>query len=314
MFDFVFNPTQLGDFLATGVRLSVPIGFAAMGGMLCERAGVFNVALEGQLLFGAFAAAVGAYFFGVPSGGILVAVLAGALSGVILSILGITMRVNQIVVGIAIILLASGLTSFLSRVVFPQGSNSLTLNGFKRIGLPGLDQIPVLGTAFFNHDILVYVMFVVALLLYLLLKYTSLGLAIRATGESPAAADAAGSPVFLIRYGCVIAGSILASIGGAYVVLSQVFLFSDNMTSGKGFIALAAIVLGRWAPFSTLIACLLFGIFDAFQLRLQALEPEVPFQLFAALPYLIAIVALVGLIGQIRAPASVGQFYDREMR
>ncbi|MGE0238186.1 MAG: ABC transporter permease [Parvibaculaceae bacterium] len=314
MFDFVFNATQLGDFLATGVRLSVPIGFAAMGGMLCERAGVFNVALEGQLLFGAFAAAVGAYFFGAPAGGILMAVLVGALSGVLLSVLGVTMRVNQIVVGISIILLASGLTSFLSRVVFPQGSNSLSLSGFKRFGLPVLDQIPVLGTAFFTHDILVYAMLVVAVLLHLTLKYTSWGLAVRATGESPAAADAAGAPVFLIRYGCVIIGSILASVGGAYVVLSQVFLFSDNMTHGKGFIALAAIVLGRWAPFTTLIACLLFGVFDAYQLRLQALQPEVPFQLFAALPYLIAIVALVGLIGQIRAPAAVGQFYDREMR
>lgn len=314
MFDFLFNATQLGDFLGSAVRLSIPISYAALGGMLCERAGVFNVALEGQLLLGAFAAAVGAYVTGSPLGGLGFAIVVGGCSGLLIGLLGITMRVNQIVVGIAIILLSSGLTSFLSRLVFPQGSNSLTLNGFRPIALPGLDQIPVLGTAFFSHDVLVYALVALAVIAHFVLKYTATGLAIRATGESPAAADAAGVPVFVIRYGCVVAGSVLAAIGGAHVVLAQVFLFSDNMTNGKGFIALAAVVLGRWAPITTILACFLFGIFDAYQLRLQALEPEIPFQLLAALPYIIAVIALIGLIGQIRPPAAVGKFYDRETR
>ncbi len=314
MFEFLFNATQFADFLSTGFRLSVPIAFAALGGVLCEKSGVFNVALEGQLLFGAFAAALGSHFMGGAAGGIMLALVVGALSGVLISVLGITMRVNQIVVGIAIILLSSGMTSFLSRVVFPQGSNSLTLDGFRPIPIPYLSDIPILGRVLFSHDLLAYSVVVVAVVAHLVLKYTSLGLAIRATGESPAAADSSGVPVFAIRYGCVIVGSMLAAVGGAYIVLSQVFLFSDNMTNGKGFIALAAIVLGRWSPLAILLACILFGTFDGFQLRLQALQPNVPFQLFAALPYVIAILALVGFIGEIRAPAAVGRFYDRETR
>ncbi len=183
MFEFLFNATQFADFLSTGFRLSVPIAFAALGGVLCEKSGVFNVALEGQLLFGAFAAAVGSHFMGGAAGGIMLALVVGALSGVLISVLGITMRVNQIVVGIAIILLSSGMTSFLSRVVFPQGSNSLTLDGFRPILIPYLSDIPILGRVLFSHDLLAYSVVVVAVVAHLVLKYTSLGLAIRRPGK-----------------------------------------------------------------------------------------------------------------------------------
>ncbi|GEO15095.1 ABC transporter permease [Microvirga aerophila] len=314
MFDFLLDPAQLTDFLSTGLRLSIPLIFAAMGGLVCERSGVFNIALEGQILFGAFGAAVGAYFLGTPTGGLGFALLFGALSGLLLAVLGITLRVNQIVIGIAVILFSTGFTSFMSRVLFPGSGNSLKLQGFGPVAIPYLSDIPVLGPVLFSQDALVYVALLTVVAVYLVLFKTRIGLSIRAIGENPSAADSAGVPVFRLRYACVIAGSTLASLGGAYLVLTQVFLFSDNMSAGKGFIALAAIVLGRWQPQLAFLACLLFGFFDAFQLRLQFNHPEIPFQVFAALPYGVSILALVGLMGQAHPPAAVGRPYDREMR
>ncbi|MDN2565537.1 ABC transporter permease [Aquibium sp. A9E412] len=314
MFDFVFDAAQFGEFLATGLRLSMPLIFAAMGGLLCERAGVFNIALEGQLLLGAFGAALGAHLTGMAGGGVAVALVFGAASGLGLALLGVTLRVNQIVVGIAVILFAIGFTSFMSRVAFEGGGNSLRLDGFRPIDIPILSDIPVIGPVLFAQDLLFYLMLAVVAAIQIVLFRTGLGLSIRAVGESPATADAAGVPVFTLRYGVIVAGSMIASLGGAYIVLSQVFLFSDNMSAGKGFIGLAAIVLGRWNPVLALLACLLFGLFDAFQLRLQFQSPDMPFQVFAALPYVISIMALVGLIGRAQPPAAVGRPYDREMR
>lgn len=314
MFDFLLNPVQLADVLGTALRLSIPLIFAAMGGLLCERAGVFNIALEGQILFGAFGAAVGAYFLGSAYGGLAVAVGFGMLSGLLLAVLGITLRVNQIVVGIAIILFAAGFTSFMARMLFPGGSNSLTLDGFGPIVIPVLSDIPIVGRVLFAQNGLVYLAILLVFALHFLLFRTRAGMSIRAVGESPAAADAAGIHVLRTRYACVVAGSAMAALGGAYLVLTQVLLFSDNMSAGKGFIALAAIILGRWQPVIAFLACLLFGFFDAVQLRLQFNHPEVPFQVFAALPYLVSILALVGLIGRANPPAAIGQPYDREMR
>lgn len=314
MFEFLTDPVQLADVLSTALRLSIPLIFAAMGGLLCERAGVFNIALEGQILFGAFGAAVGAYYFGSAFAGLVTAIAFGALSGFLLAFLGITLRVNQIVVGIAIILFATGFTSFMSRILFPGGGNSLTLEGFGPIDIPVLGDIPIVGGVLFVQNWLVYLALFLVFAVNFVLFRTRAGMSVRAVGESPAAADAAGIHVFRLRYVCVITGSAMAALGGAYLVLTQVLLFSDKMSAGKGFIALAAIVLGRWQPKLAFMACLLFGFFDAVQLRLQFNQPEIPFQVFAALPYLVAILALVGLMGQANPPSSIGRPYDREMR
>ncbi|HEV7434129.1 MAG TPA: ABC transporter permease [Pseudorhizobium sp.] len=314
MFEFLTNPAQLADVLSTALRFSIPLIFAAMGGLLCERAGVFNIALEGQMLFGAFGAAVGGYYFGTAYAGLFVAVGFGVISGLLLAILGITLRVNQIVVGIAIILFATGFTSFMSRLLFPGGGNSLTLEGFGPIAVPFLSDIPIVGGVLFSQNGMVYSALLLVVAVHFLLFRTRAGMSIRAVGESPAAADAAGIHVLRTRYACVITGSALAALGGAYLVLTQVLLFSDNMSAGKGFIALAAIVLGRWQPKVAFLACLLFGFFDAVQLRLQFNNPEIPFQVFAALPYLVSILALVGLMGRASPPSAIGQPYDREMR
>jgi simple sugar transport system permease protein len=314
MFDFLIDPVQLADVLGTALRLSIPLIFAAMGGILCERSGVFNIALEGQILFGAFGAAVGAYYFGSAYTGLLVAIAFGAASGLLLAVLGITLRVNQIVVGISIILFASGFTSFMSRLLFPGGGNSLKLDAFSNMEIPLLSDIPILGPVLFLQNGLVYGALFSVFVVHFVLFRTRVGMSIRAVGENPAAADAAGIHVFGLRYACVIIGSSMAALGGAYLVLTQVLLFSDNMSAGKGFIGLAAIVLGRWQPSIAFMACLLFGFFDAVQLRMQFDQPDIPFQVFAALPYLVAILALVGLMGKANPPSSVGRPYDREMR
>lgn len=314
MLDFLMNPAQLSDFLNTGIRLGTPVAFAALGGLICERAGVFNIALEGQIILGAFGAAIGSYVFGFGSGGLLICVALSTLSGLLLAVLSITLAVNQIVAGLAINMFALSVTSFLSRIVFESGSMNLTLNGFARLKIPLLVDIPFIGPLLSNQDVIFYILILLIIMVWVTLYKTSLGLAIRATGENPAAADSAGIPVFTLRYGCVIIGSMIAGMGGAYLVLSQVFLFSDHMSAGKGFIALAAIILGRWTPIGALLACLLFGILDAFQLRMQFQNPEIPFQMFLALPYIVAILAFVGLIGKVHAPAATGQVYDREVR
>lgn len=314
MIDILTDPGQLADFLATSLRLSVPIIFAALGGVLSERSGVFNIGLEGMLLAGCFGAAVGTYFFGTPYAGVAVGMLFGVFGALILAYLSITLGVNQIVSGIAINMLMLGLTAFLSRIVFEGQANTMTLSGFKPIAIPLLSQIPVLGPVFFNQDLLVYVMYAMVAFGLWLMYRTRWGLNIRAVGENPRAVDTAGISVAGLRYVCVLTSGAIAGLGGCYLVLSQIFLFSEHMSAGKGFIALAAVILGRWNPLGALLACLLFGVFDALQLRLQFANPEVPYQAFVILPYAVSILALIGLVGKPTPPAAVGIHYKREAK
>jgi simple sugar transport system permease protein len=312
MIEIFLDPTLLTDFLRTSVRLAVPLVFAALGGVLSERSGVYNIGLEGMMLAGAFGAAVGAFFFDSALMGVAVGAGTGMLAALILAVLGVSLGVNQIVTGIAINLLTLGLTSFLSRVVFGAQANTLELEGFRPLAIPGLAAIPIVGTALFGQDSLVYLMYVLVAAIYLMMFKTPWGLAIRAVGENPRAADTAGISVIGVRYACVLGSGALAGMGGCYLVLSQVFLFSENMSAGKGFIALAAVILGRWNPVGALLACLLFGFFDALQLRLQFMNPETPYQIFVMLPYLVSILALVGLVGRPTPPGAAGLPYKRE--
>lgn len=314
MIDILLDPRMLTDFLSTSLRLSVPLVFAAIGGVLSERSGVFNISLEGMILAGAFGAAVGAFFTNDPFGGLVVGMLMGMAAGLVLAGLGVSLAVNQIVVGIAINLFVLGITAFLSRIVFGAQANTLQLPGFRAFAVPLLSALPIVGPTVFGQDLLVYVMFASVLAVYFFLYSTPWGLAVRAVGESPAAADAAGINVVAVRYACVIAGGAFAALGGCYLVLSQVFLFSEHMSAGKGFIALAAVILGRWNPVGAMLACLLFGFFDALQLRLQFNYPAIPHEFFVMLPSVISILALVGLVGKPTPPAAVGRHYQRESK
>jgi simple sugar transport system permease protein len=306
------NLTQIIDFLGSSLRMAVPLTFATIGGMFSERSGVYNIGLEGMILFGAFGAAVGAFFMGTPLAGLATGSFLGAAGGVLLSILAVSLHVNQLVSGIAINMFAIGLTSFLSRVVFSGKATTMSLPGFKPIAIPLLSKIPVIGPVFLNQDLLVYIMYLMIALLYFILFHTPWGLNIRAVGEYPRAADTAGVSVYKVRYASVIASGALAGMGGCYLVLSQIFLFSEHMSAGKGFIALAAIILGRWNPVGGFFACLLFGSCDALQLRLQFSHPQVPYQILTMLPYVASILALIGIVGKANPPSSAGIAYRRE--
>lgn len=302
----------LTEFMGTSLRLSVPLAFCALGGIMAERSGVYNIGLEGMMLVGSFGAASGALITGSAVGGLFFGVICAALLGLMLAILAVSLSANQVVCGIAINIFAAGLTSFFARQFFGIGSGVMKLEGFARWKIPGLSGLPLIGQAFFNQDSLVYLLYLLVPLLYWLIFHTPWGLAIRATGEKPIAVESAGYIVTKIRYACVIASGALAGIGGSYLVLAEVFTFSENMTSGKGFVALAAIILGRWSPVGVLLAAFLFGFCDALQLLLQFLNPEVPYHIFIVLPYAVSIIAMIGFHGKVNPPKAIGTPFRRE--
>jgi general nucleoside transport system permease protein len=305
---------SIADVMRTTLRLAIPIAFAALGGVLTERSGIFNIGLEGMMLAGAFGAALGTFLTGFPIVGLILGALLGMFGGLILAYLTIALGVSQVVGGIAINILFLGLTSFFARLVFGHSATTMTLAGFHSMAIPGLAQIPLVGTVLFDQDPLIYLLYALTPAIYWLLWRTTWGLNIRATGENPSAADSAGVPVFAVRYFCVLASGVLAGIGGAYIVLSQVFVFTEHMSAGKGFIALAAIILGRWDPLGAVVASLFFGFCDSLQLRLQFANASVPYQIFVALPYVASILALIVFQGRVSPPASVGLTYRRESR
>jgi simple sugar transport system permease protein len=308
------EPTAIVDMLRTSLRLTIPIAFAAMGGVLSERSGVYNIGLEGMMLGGAFGAALGTFLTGSPFGGVAVGILLGMAGALVLAVLSVYLGVNQIVCGIAINLVVIGLTAFFARLIFGLDATTQTLPGFTALALPLLSEIPIIGPVFFHQDPLIYLLYVMVPLLFWLVYRSDFGLAVRATGENPAAADSAGVPVFRIRFICVLLSGALAGLGGAYIVVSQVFVFTEHMSAGKGFIALAAIILGRWDPLGATLASWFFGFCEALQLRLQFANPQVPYQFFTALPYVASILALIGVYGRFKPPAAVGIPYRRESK
>lgn len=299
------------DFLAASLRLSMPLAYAALGGLWAERSGVLNIGLEGMLLSGAFASAVATFFTGNVTIGILAALVVGGMIGFLHGVLCVSLRVNQLVSGLAINLAATGLTAFFSRLVF-QHDAVQSLPPLPTIAIPGLRSLPVLGSLLFQQDALVYLLMLLVPLSTYLLFHTSAGLAVRAVGEYPRAADTAGISVEQIRYISVVASGALAGLGGAYLTLVQVRFFTEDMSAGRGFIALAALIFGRWHPITTVLACLLFGATEALQLRIQTFNLNIPYQFLLMLPYGIALLAMVGLAGKSTPPAALGIPYIKE--
>jgi simple sugar transport system permease protein len=286
------NWNFFSDYLLASCHLAVPLAYASLGGLYSERSGVLNIALEGMLLTGAFTGAVTSFYFGNSGLGILFTVVIGSLVGLLHAFLCVSWRVNHLVSGLAINLLASGMTSFLSRLVFSVHSTQ-RLPEIQPIVVPGLSNIPLIGKLLFQQDILFYLLLLLIALTTYILFHTSFGLTLRAVGEYPQAADTAGISVNWVRYCAVIISGCLASLGGAYLSLVQVRFFAEGMSAGKGFIAIAALIFGRWHPQGTVLACLLFGATEALQLRIQALGANIPYQFLLMLPYAIAIIALV---------------------
>ncbi len=306
-----FDGALLQDWLAASVRMTTPIALAAFGGLLSERSGVFNIALEGMLLTGAFAAAAGGYFAGDVRVGIVLAILAGAVVALVHAVVSISIGANQVVSGVALNLIALGLTTLLARVYLKPGIVP-RVPSIATVTIPYLSDLPIVGRVFFDQTAIVYVMYLLAPVLVLVLFRTSIGLAIRATGEHPRAAETAGLNVYAIRYACVVMSGVLASLGGAFLSVGQVSMFTEGMTAGRGFIALAAVIFGKWHPVGALGAAFLFGLADAFQLRMQVMNLGIPYQLPVVLPYLLALSAIAGVVGRSIAPLALGVPYRRE--
>lgn len=311
---FLHDIGLLAVLLASGVRLATPIGFAALGGVLAERSGVYNVGLEGMMLWGAFGAAAGTYLTGSPVAGLVAGVLLGAVAGLLLALLCVNLAVNQLVAGIAINLLCAGLTAFLARALFGLAGGGTAVSGFASLPVPYLSGLPLIGTALFNQDPLAYMLPVLVAAVTICLYRTQAGLRLRAAGESPRAADSAGVNVTAVRYVSLALSGAFAAAGGCHLVLCQVYIFSEGMSAGKGFIALAAIILGRWHPVGAVVAALFFGLCDALQLQLQFSNPLVPYQIFLILPFAASLVALVWFNKGTRQPAATGTVFDREAR
>lgn len=303
--------TFFTDYLTASIRLSIPLAFAAIGGLWAERSGVINIGLEGMLLSGAFLSAATASVTENVWWGIIMAAIGSGLIGLFHAYLSVTLRVDQLVSGLAINLSASGLTAFGSRIIFRE-TQTQSLPTLNPVEIPGLKNIPILGSWLFQQDILLYLLLGLVLLSTYLLFYSAIGLSVRSVGEYPRAADTAGVSVSLIRYLTVTLSGSLAGLGGAYLTLVHVNFFTEGMTAGKGFIALAAIIFGKWHPVYTFLACFLFGATEALQLRIQALNVNIPYQFLVMLPYAIALLATIGLAGKSSPPSALGVPYTKE--
>jgi ABC-type uncharacterized transport system permease subunit len=296
--------------LIGAVALSTPLIFGAMGGVISERVGVINIAIEGQLLAGAFVSAVVASITGSTYVALLAALIAGALTASLLAVFSIRYFVNQVIVGVVLNVLVVGLTSFLYSVVLTK--NAETLNSpprFARIDIPVLSQIPILGPVLFRQTLIVYLMYVAVALVFFGLFHTKWGLRLRAVGEHPQAADTVGINVARTRFWNVCLAGAIAGLGGAYFTLGSVGAFGKEMTAGAGYIALAAVIFGRWDPVRATLAALLFGFASNLQNVLGIIGSPVPSEFMLMLPYVVTIFAVAGLVGHVRGPAAAGKPY-----
>ncbi|OKL46314.1 ABC transporter permease [Boudabousia liubingyangii] len=295
--------------LIGGLTLAVPLIFGALSGVVCERSGVINIAIEGQLLFGAFMGAVVASATSSPYVGLIGSLVGGALVGVLLALFTVHFRADHIVVGVVLNMLVLGLTSFLYSTVLTHSAEYNRAVPLKPIGIPILKDIPIIGPIMFNQSILVYLVYVAVIGLQFALFRTRWGLRTRACGEHPKAADTVGVKVNRLRWINVIAASALAGLGGAFFTLGQNLAFSKEMTAGNGFIALAAMIIGRWNPKGALAAALLFGFATNLASVMQSVGSPLPAEYMLMLPYVVTILAVAGFVGSVRAPAAEGKPY-----
>jgi ABC-type uncharacterized transport system permease subunit len=299
------------DFLTSAIRFSTPLLGASLGEIISERAGVVNIGLEGMMLCGALAAVLGSYYSGSPWVGAAAALVVGALVGLLHAFFSITLAVNQVVVGMAINIGALGLTTFVARLVFGI-TQQVRVTGLDPVKIPLLGDIPVVGPVLFNQSMLVYLIYLLVPIVAFIQMRTEAGLKLRAVGEHPEAAASVGISVAWVRYIAVLACGALAGLAGSFFSLVQLSTFVEGMTGGRGYIALAVVIVGKWTPWRAALAALLFGALDAIALRAQALAINVPYHLLLALPYLVTLLVYAGLVGQARAPAALARPYIRD--
>jgi ABC-type uncharacterized transport system permease subunit len=296
---------------AAMLRYATPLIFAALGGMFSERSGVVNIGLEGMMLMGAFFGIMAADKLDSWVLGLLIAIASGGAMALLHAIWAVHLRVDQIISGFAINFLALGLTGYLFIDIYGQEGTPTDIPSIPNVRLSFLDGVPFLGDIFGNLNLMIWIALILIPLSWLVLFKTPLGLRIRAVGEHPRAADTVGIDVYRIRYGAVIASGMLAAAGGAFLSIGFVNSFNENMTAGRGFIALAAMIFGNWRPFGAAAACLLFGFSSALAQRLPEYSQSAAV-LFQALPYVLTLIAVAGVIGRSVPPAADGRPYQKQ--
>jgi simple sugar transport system permease protein len=304
---------NVGGMLRIMIMRSIPIVLGALSGILCERAGVVNIAIEGMMITGALIGAIFGSLFGLWIGA-LAAIIAGGLISIVHAILSIKYKVDQIISGTIINIFTIGITSYIvTKILQEREWQYLNESGiFMPIGIPLLSKIPYIGPILFNHNIFVYSMYILVIVLTIALFRTKWGLRLRAVGEHPKAADTLGINVFKIRYTAVILGGMLAGFAGAYFSLGSAGYFNQSMTAGRGFIGLAAMIFGNWTPIGSFGAGLLFGFAEALATNLALLKFPIPSEILLMVPYILTMVVLAGVVGRSRGPAAAGTPYEKE--
>jgi ABC-type uncharacterized transport system permease subunit len=317
---WITNGTSLNlpGMIQSTLTAATPLTLGALAGIFCERAGIFNIAIEGMMLSGAFTGVAFAGIFGSLWMGLLAACLVGGLMAALHAVLSIKYKVDQIISGTVINILAAGGTRFLNlRLLEPAGLS--TPGHFDSIRIPVLAEIPIVGPILFDNQPTVFIMLILVVVVNYVIFFTPWGLRVRACGEHPRAADTVGVKVNQMRYVSVIIGGLIAGIGGAYFSLGVVGSFEDNMTRGQGFVALAAMIFGNWNPIGGFLAALLFGFADALQVKMQILKPLLPFvnapippEFLQMTPYILTIIVVAGVVGRARPPAAGGKPYEKQ--
>jgi general nucleoside transport system permease protein len=298
---------SLVGMLQETMKRAVPITFGAISGVLCERTGIINIGIEGMLLGGAFVGAIVGSTLGAVAG-MVAATVVGGLLALVLAVLTVRYRVDQIIAGVVINIFVLGLTSFYTSQILvtnPQLNNSPVMHAF---GIPLLADIPVIGPVLFDQNIFVYGMYALVAVTLFGLFHTRWGLRTRAVGEKPQAADTVGIKVYRTKYLNVLLGGLVAGFGGAYFTIGSVGRFDENMTAGRGFIGLAAMIFGRWHPVGALSAALVFGFADSLQVKLGILDTPIPSEFLGMAPYLVTIVVVAGLVGRSRPPSDYSAY------
>ena len=307
------EPAVLIGLLAATIRMATPLLTASLGQIFAQLSGVLDLSVEGAVLSGAFWGFVGAFYGGNVWVGLLAGVLAGVLVALLMAFLSVTLRANQAITGIMLVIMMAGFTFFMNKLIFGGSYIPPRTAGFREMHFPLLSDLPVIGPVLFRQNLLVYVAFALVPILSVVLYRTTYGLNVRAVGEHPRAADSVGINVHRIQYSAVLLGGVLSGLAGAFLTLGYTNLFTDNISAGRGWLAVALVFFGKWRPWQVMVGALLFGFVNALQLRLQAMSATpLAYQLMLMLPYLLTIVVLTAVARKASGPAAMCVPYTRE--
>jgi ABC-type uncharacterized transport system permease subunit len=312
MVAMIIDAASISELISAIIALSVPMAFAALGEVISERAGVINLGTEGVMLVGAISAFYVSFFQHSNLLGVLLGAVAGALLGLMMAFISISLKQDQVLSGLGIYFLGLGLSGFLYEVSFSQIGSTIRITGLPQLPIPILSLIPVIGDSLFSQDIIEYLAFVTLILVIFVVGRTTFGLNLRSVGENPSAADTLGVSVTRIRYAAVIAGATLAGIGGAYLALSSHAFQAENITAGRGFIAVAMVYFGKWRPARAFFGTFLFGAAYLLGAFFQVVGSIIPYYFLLMVPYVLTLMVLVGIARGARPPSALGVPYNRE--